>query len=69
MLWVAEYSFSQDAFHMQPLADALRANLRRVLVKDASCDWVPFACGEEFEVRRVLAEVHAAQARLKVGKS
>jgi hypothetical protein len=63
MLWVGEYSASQDAFHVQPLEEALKANLRRILVKDPVLDWCVFAWGDEMFVRRMLMVIKKGQAR------
>jgi hypothetical protein len=66
MIWVAEYSPSQNAFHVQPLGDALKANLRRVLVRDSSLDWTIFALGWEGAVRQAQGEVEKGQVRLSL---
>lgn len=69
MLWVAEYSPSQNAFHVQPLEDALKSNLRRILANDPSLDWVVFAWGDEMFVRRMLVVVKKGQKGVSLGGS
>lgn len=64
MLWVGEYSASQDAFHIQLLADAKADYLKRARVKDSSNDWFPVAIGEEEAVRQELEMLGRAPARL-----
>lgn len=67
MIWLGLYSASQDSFHVQPLEEALKGNLRRILVKDSSLDWVIVAWGDEMFVRRMLVEIEKAQARVSLG--
>jgi len=54
MIWIGEYSATQDAFHVQPLAAALAENLRRARRRDRSNDWVAVAVGREEHVRAVI---------------
>jgi hypothetical protein len=59
--WVAEYSASQDAFHVQPLETALMTNMERVRHKDKSNDWCLVAWGQEPWVRSVVIMLQAGQ--------
>jgi hypothetical protein len=45
---------------VQPLAKALESNLQRVLKKDRSNDWVPFAIGDLESVGQVIDMVRTA---------
>jgi len=49
-----------------PLEDALRASLRRALVKDWN-DWCLVGWGNEAKVRRVVEAIQEGQARLLGG--
>ena len=60
-LFLGEYSASQDAFHVQPLAEALKENRRRAALKDHSNDWIPLALGTAAQVRQVIAVVWRVQ--------
>jgi len=62
-LWVGEYSASQDAFHSQPLTEALSANRQRALRKDAN-DWVALVVGKQEAVRRVVEMIRDGQGQL-----
>lgn len=60
MLWVAEYSASQDSFHVQLLKEALIKNLRRALRGEQN-DWVAVATGREKNVRLVVDLIRQGQ--------
>ena len=64
VVYVGEYSVSQDAVHMQLLAESLESNLRRALRKDKSSDWVPIVIGDRQDVTLVLRALRDGQARL-----
>jgi hypothetical protein len=65
-LWIGEYSPSQDAFHVQPLAQALENNIRRALNRERANDWSAVAVGSEGWVRSVIAYLQADQDKARM---
>ncbi len=55
--FVVEFSASQQAFHIQPLADAVKANSRRFWDKPHDMfDWVPVFVGTERQCEIIVVQ-------------
>ena len=55
-LWCLEYSLSQNAFHRETLAEVVEKNLRNLLTKGYTPDYVIVACAESNEELDIYAK-------------